>query len=99
MTRMNGISEMDAELAKKLTVDDQPPAPEREYGSVIFFHPDPNKNYGFIRSENTIGADLWFHQSFVEDRQPLRTAQRVSYVVSVDHRGRMRAQDIKIEVE
>ena len=91
---------MDAELQKKLTVDDPPPPQQqREFGTVIFFHPDPDKAYGFIRSENTIGADLWFHQSFVEDRQPLRTAQRVSYALSTDHRGRPRATDIKVEVE
>lgn len=90
---------MDAELQKKLTVDDPPPAPQREVGTVIFFHPDPDKAYGFIRSENTIGADLWFHQSFVEDRQPLRTGQRMSYLLSTDHRGRPRATDIKVEVE
>ena len=56
---------MDAELQKKLTVDDPPPAPEREFGSVIFFHED--KGYGFIRTENTIGADVWFHLSHVEN--------------------------------
>ena len=43
---------MDAELQKKLTVDDQPPpapdAPEREFGHVIFFHPDPEKPTGSL---------------------------------------------------
>jgi cold shock CspA family protein len=82
-----------------MIASDNPPAPEREYGHVIFFHPDPDKNYGFIRSESIIGADLWFHQSFVEDRQPLRTGQRVSFVISTDHRGRPRATDIKVEAE
>ena len=82
-----------------MTATDDPPAPQREFGHVIFFHPDPGKNYGFIRSESIIGADLWFHQSFVEDRQPLRTAQRVSFVISVDHRGRPRATDVKVEAE
>ena len=91
---------MDAELArKKLTVDDQPPSPEREYGSVIFFHPDPDKAYGFIRSENTIGADIWFHLSHVENRVPLRTAQRVSFLMSVDHRGDRAREDIKVEAD
>ena len=75
------------------------PPLEREYGHVIFFHPDPDKNYGFIRSESIIGADLWFHQSFVEDRQPLRTGQHVSFVISTDHRGRPRATNVKVEAD
>ena len=37
---------MDAELQKKLTVDDQPPAPQRELGTVIFA--SYVKGYGFI---------------------------------------------------
>jgi cold shock CspA family protein len=80
-----------------MIASDDPPAPEREFGSVIFFHED--KGYGFIRTENTLGADVWFHLSHVEDRQPLRTGQHVSFVISTDHRGRPRATDIKVEAE
>ena len=94
------------DLIEKMTAaDEQPqppppePAPQREFGHVIFFHPDPDKNFGFIRSETLIGADLFFRLSHVQDRQPLRTAQRVSFVISVDHRGRPRATDVKVEAD
>ena len=88
---------MDAELQKKLAVDEQlPPSQQREVGSVIFC--SDVKGYGFIRTDSP-GPDVWFHLSHVENREPLRTAQRVSFVISVDYRGRPRATDIKVEVE
>ena len=87
---------MDAELAKKLTVDGQPPAPGRELGTVIFA--SYVKGYGFIRT-GTPGADVWFHVSHVNGEELLQPGQRVSYVPSLDHRDRPRAQDIKLEAE
>jgi cold shock CspA family protein len=85
---------MDAELQKKLTVDDRPPP--RELGHVIFC--SDVKGYGFIRTD-TPGADVWFHVSHVNGEELLQAGQRVSYVLSLDHRDRPRAQDIKLEAD
>jgi cold shock CspA family protein len=85
---------MDAELQKKLTVDEQPPAPQREVGTVIFA--SYVKGYGFIRTERP-GADVWFHVSHVNGEELPQAGQRVSYVLSLDHRDRPRATDIRVE--
>jgi cold shock CspA family protein len=89
------IEEMRDLIEKLSAVDDQPPAPQREYGHVIFFHQD--RGYGFIRSESIIGADLWFHASHIESGEPLRTAQAVSFLQVTDHKGRLRATATKVE--
>jgi cold shock CspA family protein len=77
-----------------MTTIDDPPAPRREFGHVIFFSED--KGFGFLRSD-TRGADVWFHASYVQNRQSLQAAQRVSYLLCEDQRGRLQATDVRIE--
>ena len=62
---------------------------------MIFFH--ESRGYGFLRSESTLGADIWVHASHIENGEPLRTGQRVSFLQVTDHRGRLRANDVRVE--
>ena len=90
---------MNTNVTSKSSEDDDKvvtPAPQRELGTVIFA--SYVKGYGFIRTD-TPGADVWFHVSHVNGEGIAVGGQRVSYVLSLDHRDRPRAQDIRLEVD
>jgi CspA family cold shock protein len=67
---------------------------QREYGKCIFFRQD--RGYGFIEPEHD-GDDVWVHISRIKGNKPLQADQRVSYVISTDTRGRLQADDVRVE--
>jgi cold shock CspA family protein len=90
------IEEM-RDLVEKLNTDvaekSAPPAVQREFGHITFFHDE--REFGFIKPKSG-EEDVWFHASRVTGHGALYKGRPVSFILSLEGQRR-RAREVQVE--
>jgi|HubBroStandDraft_6_1064221.scaffolds.fasta_scaffold1935510_2 cold shock CspA family protein len=83
------IEKLNTDVAEKSA----PPAPQREFGHITFFHDE--REFGFIKP-NSGEEDVWFHASRVTGHGALYKGRPVSFILSLEGQRR-RAREVQVE--